>query len=209
MLLSCGPIHTGEYDVLARQLLQVLNGSKDIKTVTNPGANCLLKPLLTALLTTFALTLTTLRETSDDFPIGSLEHAALLHKGKLVSKKQDEYVTTAATVPRLHKRLIIKSQRHNPLIPNDWSDDTFEDIDWKSVRSSIKRQPVGRSISNLPSLPTTGLQPYINALPKTTASTNDVSSVVLGKKILTMFSDAQATYVMQLVLKPRPSSSTT
>jgi hypothetical protein len=61
-----------------------------------------------------------------------------------VSKKQDEYVTTAATVPRLRKRLTLKSQHHDPLIPNDWSDDTFDDIDWKSVRLSIKRQPVGR-----------------------------------------------------------------
>jgi hypothetical protein len=42
------------------QLLQVSNGSKDIKTDTNPGANCPLKPLLTASLTTFVLTLTTI-----------------------------------------------------------------------------------------------------------------------------------------------------
>jgi hypothetical protein len=53
-------------------------------------------------------------------------------------------VTTAATVPRLCKCLTLKSQRHDPLIPNDWSDDTFDDIDWKSVRSSIKRQPYGQ-----------------------------------------------------------------
>jgi hypothetical protein len=32
--------------------------------------------------------------------------AALLHKGKLVSKKQDEYMTTAATAPRLRKCLM-------------------------------------------------------------------------------------------------------
>jgi hypothetical protein len=36
--------------------------------------------------------------------------AALMHKGKLVSKKQDTYVTTAATAPRLHKQLIAKSK---------------------------------------------------------------------------------------------------
>ncbi len=69
--------------------------------------------------------------------------AALLHKGKLVSKKQDKYVRTAATVLRLHKCLTLKSQCHDPLIPNDWSDDTFDDIDWKSVRLSIKCQPYG------------------------------------------------------------------
>jgi hypothetical protein len=61
-----------------------------------------------------------------------------------VSKKQDKYVTTAATVPQLRKRLTLKSQHHDPLIPNDWSDATFDDIDWKSVWSSIKRQPVSR-----------------------------------------------------------------
>jgi hypothetical protein len=40
----------------------------------------------------------------DDFLIGSQEpSAALLHHGKLVTKKQDDYVTTAATAPRLRK----------------------------------------------------------------------------------------------------------
>jgi hypothetical protein len=42
------------------QLLQVLNGSKDIKTDTNPRVNCPLKPSLTASLIMFALTLTTI-----------------------------------------------------------------------------------------------------------------------------------------------------
>jgi hypothetical protein len=61
-----------------------------------------------------------------------------------VSKKQDEYVTTAATIPCLCKQVIKKSQWHDPLIPNDLSDDTFHDIDWKSVQSLIKWQPVGQ-----------------------------------------------------------------
>ncbi len=46
------------------------------------------------------------------------KQATLLHQGKLVSKKQDEYVMTAATIPHLCKQLIKKSQWHNPLIPN-------------------------------------------------------------------------------------------
>jgi hypothetical protein len=46
--------------------------------------------------------------------------AALLHHGKLVTKKQDEYIRTAATAPRLRDRLITKSQRHDPFIANDW-----------------------------------------------------------------------------------------
>jgi hypothetical protein len=59
--------------------------------------------------------------------------AALMHKGKLVSKKQDAYVTTGATAPRLHKRLIAKSKRHDPFLTVPWDDVMFNDIDWNSV----------------------------------------------------------------------------
>jgi hypothetical protein len=60
--------------------------------------------------------------------------AALLHHGKLVTKKQDDYVTTAATAPRLRKRLIKKSkQQHDPFLKADWDMTTFNDIDWKSM----------------------------------------------------------------------------
>jgi hypothetical protein len=64
-------------------------------------------------------------------------------------------------------------------------------------------------IFRFPNLPITGLRPYINEPPKTTASINDASNVELGKKILTMSSDAQAIYAMQPELKPRPNFSTT
>jgi hypothetical protein len=63
--------------------------------------------------------------------------AALLHNGKLVSKKQDDYVTTAATAPRLCKQLIKKSKQHDPFLDSDWDSITFDDIDWKSVWSSF------------------------------------------------------------------------
>jgi hypothetical protein len=53
------------------------------------------------------------------------------------SKKQDDYVTAAATAPRLCKQLIKKSKRHNPFLDSDWDSTTFDDIDWKSVRSSF------------------------------------------------------------------------
>jgi hypothetical protein len=46
--------------------------------------------------------------------------AALLHHGKLVTKKQDDYVTTAATAPRLRKWLIKKSKRHDPFLAGRW-----------------------------------------------------------------------------------------
>jgi hypothetical protein len=63
--------------------------------------------------------------------------AALLHHGKLVTKKQDDNVTTAATAPRLRKRLIKKSKRHDPFLEADWDMTTFNNIDWKSMRSSF------------------------------------------------------------------------
>jgi hypothetical protein len=59
--------------------------------------------------------------------------AALLHHSKLITKKQDNYVTTAATAPRLHKRLIKKSKWHDPFLKQDWDAATFEDIDWKGM----------------------------------------------------------------------------
>jgi hypothetical protein len=65
------------------------------------------------------------------------------------------------------------------------------------------------NVSRFQNLPITGLQPYINEPPKTTALIDDASNVELGKKILTMSSNAQATYVMQPELQPRPNFSTT
>jgi hypothetical protein len=70
--------------------------------------------------------------------------AALKHNEKLISKKQDEYVITAATAPHLRKRLIDKSNRHDPFLTTPWEDTTFDDINWKSVRSSFDRLSKGR-----------------------------------------------------------------
>jgi hypothetical protein len=69
--------------------------------------------------------------------------AALLHHGKLVSKKQDTYVHTALTGPCLRKRLIKKSKKHDPFITDDWDDATFNDIDWKSVQASLESKTTG------------------------------------------------------------------
>jgi hypothetical protein len=63
--------------------------------------------------------------------------AALMHKGKLVSKKQDAYVTTAATAPCLRKWLIAKSKQHDPFLTVPWDDVTRNDINWNSVWSSF------------------------------------------------------------------------
>jgi hypothetical protein len=70
--------------------------------------------------------------------------AALMHKGKLVSKKQDSYVTTAATAPHLRKQLIAKSKQHDPFLTVLWDDVTFNNIDWNSVQSSFDRLSKGR-----------------------------------------------------------------
>jgi hypothetical protein len=69
--------------------------------------------------------------------------AALLHHGKLVSKKQDAYVHTASTGPRLRKHLIKKSKKHDPFITDDWDDATFDDINWKSVQASLESKTKG------------------------------------------------------------------
>jgi hypothetical protein len=59
--------------------------------------------------------------------------AALLHNGRLVTKKQDNYITTAATSPQLRKQLIKKSKWHDPFLAANWQGTMFDDIDWKSV----------------------------------------------------------------------------
>ena len=64
--------------------------------------------------------------------------AALLHNGRLLSKNQDEYIKTAATTPCLCKHIIEDSKKGDKFIPMDWTNDTFNAIDWKPVRSSMK-----------------------------------------------------------------------
>jgi hypothetical protein len=72
--------------------------------------------------------------------------AALLHNGRLVTKRQDEYVTTAATTPRHREYLIKKSQRRDEFIPSDWSNSTFDDIDFRNLEHSMKAMSFGRRI---------------------------------------------------------------
>ena len=69
--------------------------------------------------------------------------AALLHNGKLVTKAHDDYVTTAATAPRLCQHIINDSKKCDKFIPNDWTDATFDDIDWKVINSSLKAVSIG------------------------------------------------------------------
>jgi hypothetical protein len=73
-------------------------------------------------------------------------NAGLLHHGKLITKKQDEQVITAATAPRLQTVMCKKSQKRDPNIHEPWTDDTFNTIDWLTVRSSFKSQAPGRKL---------------------------------------------------------------
>ena len=50
----------------------------------------------------------------------------------------DDYVTTAATAPRLCQHIIEDSKKRDKFIPNDWTDATFDDVDWKAINSSLK-----------------------------------------------------------------------
>jgi hypothetical protein len=46
--------------------------------------------------------------------------------------------------PYSSERLITESQQHDPFIPSDWSDSTFNDINWKNLQSSFKNLSAGR-----------------------------------------------------------------
>ena len=70
--------------------------------------------------------------------------AALLHNGKLVTKAHDDYVTTAATAPRLCQHIIEDSKKRDKFIPNDWTDATLDDVNWKAINSSLKAVSIGR-----------------------------------------------------------------
>jgi hypothetical protein len=67
--------------------------------------------------------------------------AALFHHGRLVTKKIDNYVMTASTAPRHQQYLTECSKKFDPFIANDWSDETFQDIDWFPLESSFKSMP--------------------------------------------------------------------
>ena len=69
--------------------------------------------------------------------------AALFHHGRLVTKKIDDYVMTAATAPRHEAYLIKRSKRIDPTIATEWTEETFYDIDWSPNESSFKAMSFG------------------------------------------------------------------
>ena len=70
--------------------------------------------------------------------------AALLHNGRLISKNQDDYIKTAATAPRLCQHIIKDSKKCDKFIPNEWTDEMFDNINWKAVRSSFMAVSMGQ-----------------------------------------------------------------
>ena len=91
--------------------------------------------------------------------------AALLHHGKLASKKQDVYVHTDLKGPRLRKRLIKKSKKHDPFITDDWDDATFKISIGNQYKPPLKARLQGSTIS-FPSLSTIGLLHCTTVPPK-------------------------------------------
>jgi hypothetical protein len=88
---------------------------------------------------------------SDDeaglFPewIPNLE-AGLLHQGCLVTKKQEAHVITATTAPALQQSIMKDSKKRDPLIEAEWTDDTFNSVDWQANKSSFDALSPGKKI---------------------------------------------------------------
>jgi hypothetical protein len=71
------------------------------------------------------------------------QRAALFHNGRLVTKKIDDYIMKASTADRHREYLKDRSMRIDPKIANKWTDETFHDIDWFPLESSLKSMPFG------------------------------------------------------------------
>jgi hypothetical protein len=99
---------------------------------------------------------------------------------------------TAATAPRLHKRLIKKLERHDPFLEQDWDATTLKISIGKVCDLPLAASPRANNF-NFPSTPTTGPRQYISEPPKTTASTSVVLPVAHSGKIVITSYVAQVT----------------
>jgi uridine kinase len=61
-------------------------------------------------------------------------------------KKQDHHVTTAATATALQDTIIKDSKKQDPTINAEWTEDTFEAVDWQANGSSFKALAPGRQL---------------------------------------------------------------
>jgi hypothetical protein len=73
-------------------------------------------------------------------------NTGLLYKGQLVTKKQDHHLTTAATATTLQDTIIKDSKKPDPTIDAEWTEDTFESVDWQANGSSFKALVLGRQL---------------------------------------------------------------
>jgi hypothetical protein len=104
--------------------------------------------------------------------------------------------------------LIKKSKRHYPFLEQVWDAATFEDIDWKAVRSSFGRLTKGRQFQ-LSKYAHNWTRHYISEPPKTTALTNTALPAALGGKILITSYAAQVTDEYQHEIKQKLNSLAT
>jgi len=72
--------------------------------------------------------------------------AMLLHKGKPVTKKIEHYTSVAATATRHEQHIIKCSLHHDPDIPEVWSQETCDDIDWRIYGQAFQSLSPGRQI---------------------------------------------------------------
>jgi hypothetical protein len=63
-------------------------------------------------------------------------NAGLLYQGWLVTKKQDCNITTAATATTLQDTIIKDSKKWDPMIDAEWTEDSFELVNWQANGSS-------------------------------------------------------------------------
>jgi len=71
---------------------------------------------------------------------------ALLHKGTPINKRLDDYVRTSVTAPRLRAYIIEKSQKRDPHIEDKWTDEVFDDVDWRTHGEAFRSLGPGRKI---------------------------------------------------------------
>jgi len=72
--------------------------------------------------------------------------AMLLHKGRPVTKKIEHYTSVAATAIRHEKHIIKHSHCHDPDIPEIWSQESCDNIDWCIYGQAFRSLSPGHQI---------------------------------------------------------------
>lgn len=72
--------------------------------------------------------------------------AGLLHQGQLVTKTQESHVITVTTAPALQESVMSDSKKRGPVIEEQWTEATFNCVDWQANQSSFKALSPGKKI---------------------------------------------------------------